>query len=419
MIKRNTTDHIIIGLDIGTTKIAIAVGESMKGGLKFHGMYAYPSAGMRKGIVVNMEEMILSIRNALQEAGAASGVDINSVYVSVSGAHIKGCCNVGSAGIGGREVTCADIDRVFDAAKALYVPLDREILHVMPAGYSVDGLSGIKDPLGMTGERLEEKVYAITGAATPIQNLLRCCEKAGVEVADMVFAPAASAGTMLTDDERELGVALVDIGGGTTDILLIKDGWPIHASVLAIGGNHFTNDLAVGLRIPVDEAERIKKCFGAAAAQMVSDSEQIEIVLSGQKRTIYRRLVAEILQARTDEFLDLIQKEFPSDSGCESSLTGVVLTGGGALLNGIDRMAEEAWGLPVRAMSHIEMHGNDQCLENNPAYGVGAGLVRYGFEESSEGLYARDAVVGIFGRLKDWAREIFKIHKGGIEYVRN
>jgi len=417
-MQRSTTDHIVVGLDIGTTKIAVVVGEIIRGTVEFRGMHAYPSAGMRKGIVVNMEEMILSIRNALQEAGSAFDVDINSVYTSITGSHIKGSCNVGSIGIGGREVASADIDRVFDSARAVYVPLDREVLHVMPAGYAIDGQNGIRDPLGMTGERLEAKVFAITGAATPIQNLLRCCEKAGVEVADMVFAPVASAGAMLTEDERELGVALVDIGGGTTDILLYKDGWPIHASVIAVGGNHFTNDLAVGLKIPVDEAERIKKCFGAAT-QMVTDSEQIEIIPFGQKRTIYRRHVAEILQARTEEFIGLIEKEFPSGSSCESSLTGVVLTGGGSLLNGLDKAAEEIWGLPVRSGdSIINIHGI-QGPENSGACSVGAGLVRYGFEESSEEFSPRDAVTGIFSRMKAWAKEIFKIHKGGIEYVRN
>jgi cell division protein FtsA len=317
----------------------------------------------------------------------------------------------------GKEVTFVDVEHVIDSAKAVYVPIDREVLHVIPAGYSLDGQNGIRYPLGMIGARLEANVYAITGAATPIQNLLKCCEKAGVEVAELVFAPVASSAAMLTDDERELGVALVDIGGGTTDILLYKDGWPIHASVLAVGGNHFTNDLAVGLKIPVDEAERIKKDFGEASVQMVSDPEHIRIVHAGRERTLLHRHVAEILQARTDEFLDLIQKEFPSGLGYESSLMGVVLTGGGALLNGLDRAAREVWGLPVRADS-VAVH-DSQGQENNPDYAVAAGLVRYACEAASEALHPGDDVTGVFGRIKDWAKEIFKIHKGGIEYVRN
>lgn len=418
MRDRGHADEVVVGLDIGTTKIVIVVGEMVKGNVKFRGMHSHPSAGMRKGIVVNMEEMTRSIRDALQEAGASLGVEINSVYASISGSHIRGCRNAGTAGVGGREITYADIDRAIGAAQSVYLPLDRELLHVMPSGHTIDGQSGIKNPVGMTGESLEANVYAITGAAAPIQNLLKCCEKAGVEVADLVFGPVALAGSMLSDDERELGVALIDIGGGTTDILLYKDGWPIHASVLAIGGNHFTNDLAVGLKIPVSEAERIKKQYGTVSAQTVSDSEQIRIVHAGQERTIARRYVAEILQARTDEFLDLIQREFPSGLGYETSLTGVVLTGGGSLLNGMAKTAEQIWGVPVRAGNPIDIHGT-QGFENSSDCVVGAGLVRYACEASLEGLYPEVAVVGIMGKIRNWAREIFKIYKGGIEYVRN
>lgn len=417
MIRRGNPDHIIVGLDVGTTKICTIVGEIVNGTLAFRCMHISASAGMRKGIVVDMEEMVMSIRNALNETGSSSGVEINSVYVSISGAHMKGFRNFGAAGIWGREVTFADIDRVLNSAKAVYVPLDRELVHVMPAGYAIDGQNGIKNPVGMKGERLEAKVYTVTGAATSIQNLLRCCEKAGVEVADMVFAPVASADAILTEEERELGIALVDIGGGTTDIILYKDGWPCYASVFAVGGNHFTNDIAVSLKIPVNEAERIKKCFGTAAMHMVNDSEQIEIVYGGQKRMVMRRHLAEILQARTDEFLDLIRGEFLSCSGYDIASTGVVLTGGGALLKGLDRMAETAWGLSVR-LGTMDIHGVED-MAKNPGCATGAGLVLYGFEASSDRLYSRDAVTGTFAKMKDWAKEIFKIKKGGIEYVRN
>lgn len=418
MIRRRHPDQIIIGLDVGTTKICTVVGEIVRGTLAFRGSHTSPSAGMRKGIVVNMEEMILSIRNALREAGSSFGVEINSVYVSVSGAHIKGSGNTGAAGIGGREVTHADIDRVLDSARDIYVPLDREIVHVIPAGYAIDGQNGIKDPVYMTGERLEAKVYTVTGSTAQMQNLLRCCEKAGVEVAGMVFAPIASAGAVLTEDERELGVALVDIGGGTTDIILYKDGWPCYASVLAVGGNHFTNDIAVGLKIPVSEAEHIKKCFGAATMHAVSESEQIEISHGGQKKMVLRRHLTEILQARTEEFLDLIRGAFVSCSGCDIASTGIVLTGGGALLEGIDRLAEISLGVPVRVGSHLNIEGV-QDKENTPASATGAGLVSYGFEALSGSFSSSDAVTGIFEKIKDRAKEIFKIKKGGIEYVRN
>jgi cell division protein FtsA len=235
----------------------------------------------------------------------------------------------------------------------------------------------------------------------------------------MVFGPLASAKAILTDDERELGVAIVDIGGGTTDIIFYKDSWPVHAFVLAVGGNHFTNDIAVGLKIPVIEAERIKKCFSAAATHMVSDSaEQIAIVHGEQKRMVLRRHLAEIIQARTDEFLDLIRGEFLSCSGYDIASAGVVLTGGGALLEGLGRMAEAAWGLPVRLGGPMDIHGVQDML-NNPICSAGAGLVLHGFETSSERMYSTDAVRGVFGKIKDWSKEIFKIKKGGIEYVRN
>lgn len=418
MIRRGHPENIIVGLDVGTTKICTVVGEVVSGTLSFRSMHISSSKGMRKGAVVNMEETVQSVRNALKEAESSFGVEINSVYVSISGAHVKGSHNFGAAGIGGRDVTYADVDRVLDSAKAVYVPLDREVLHVVPAGYTIDGQNGIKDPVGMTGERLEAKVYTVTGAVTSMQNLLKCCEKAGVEVADMVFGPLASAEAILTDDERELGVAVVDIGGGTTDIILYKDGWPSHACALSVGGNHFTNDIAVGLKIPVTEAERIKKCFGAAAMHMVSDSEQIAIVHGGQDRMVLRRHLAGIIQARTDEFLDLIRKEFISCSGYDIASTGVVLTGGGALLEGLSSMAEAAWGLPVRLGGPMNIHGVQDML-NNPICSAGAGLVLHGFEASSERMYSADAVRGVFGKIKDWAKEILKIKKGGIEYVRN
>src|SRR4030043_797229 len=216
MIRRGHPENIIVGLDVGTTKICTVVGEVVSGTLAFRGMHISSSKGMRKGAVVNIEETVQSVRNALKEAESSFGVEINSVYVSISGANVKGSHNFGAAGIGGRDVTYADVDRVLDSAKAVYVPLDREGLHVVPAGYTIDGQNGIKDPVGMTGERLEAKVYTVTGAGTSMQNLLKCCEKAGVEVADMVFGPLASAEAILTDDERELGVAVVDIGGGPT-----------------------------------------------------------------------------------------------------------------------------------------------------------------------------------------------------------
>jgi cell division protein FtsA len=418
MTRLRCSDQVIVGLDIGTTKICAVVGEVVKDTLTFRGMHTSPSTGMRKGIVVNMEEMVQSIRNALKGTESSFGLEINTVYAGISGAHIKGFPNVGTAGIGGREVTCSDIDHVLNSAQAVYLPLDREVIHVIPAGYAVDGQNGITNPVGMTAERLEARVYAVTGAVTPIQNLLRCCEKAGVEVAGMVFAPVASADAVLSEDERELGVVLVDIGGGTTDIIFYRDGGPVYTSVLAVGGNHFTNDIAVGLKIPSDDAERIKKSFSATAIPVSSESGQGEIIHGGKKRMIAQRNLIEILHARTDEFLDLVRREFLSCSGYDVASTGVVLTGGGALLEGLVGMAEQAWGLPVRLGSPVNIRGIHDTA-NNPCFATGAGLMLYGFEASADSFCSEVAVIGLFGKMKDWAKEIFKIKKGGIEYVRN
>ncbi len=340
MIRRTHQGNIIVGLDVGTTKICAVVGEVVNGDLEFRGVSTSPSTGLRKGVVVNIDATVESIRNAVKTAESTTGVEINAVYVGISGGHIKGFNSYGAIGIRGKEVTHLDVDRVIDSAKAVYVPLDREVLCVIPTGYILDGQNGIKDPAGMTGVRLEAKAYIVTGAVTSVQNLLKCCKEAGLEAIDIVFEPLASAEAILTDDEKELGVAVVDIGGGTTDIILYKDGWLRHSSVLAVGGNHFTNDIAVGLRISAIEAERIKKGHGLAMTRMVKDSEEIAMVQAGQGRKILRRHLSEIIQPRAEELLDLIKRELLSCSGYNIASTGVVLTGGGSLLEGFDRMAE-------------------------------------------------------------------------------
>jgi cell division protein FtsA len=300
-----------------------------------------------------------------------------------------------------------DVERVIDSAKAVYIPLDKEVLHVIPTGYILDGQDGIKDPVGMIGVRLEAQVYIITAAETSLQNLLKCCEKAGIEVADIVFEPLASAEAILADEEKDLGVALVDIGGGTTDIILYKDGWLRHSAILAIGGNHFTNDIAVGLRLAVSEAERIKQGFGAAVISRVQDSEEIEIVQAGQERKILRRHVAEIIQPRAEELLDLIKNELISSNGYDMASTGVVLTGGGSLLEGFDLLAESILGLPVRLGAPKGIMGCTEVMKN-PVYATGEGLVLHGFNCEWNDVSYHDHVTGIFGKMKDWVTGIFR-----------
>ncbi|MFA6056421.1 MAG: cell division protein FtsA [Thermodesulfovibrionales bacterium] len=407
MLLNPNQGNIIVGLDVGTTKICAVVGEIINGGIEIKGVSTSASSGLRKGVVVNIEATVESIRNAVKNAESSMGVEINSVYVGISGGHIKGFNSHGAIGIRGKEVTSTDVDRVIDSAKAVYVPLDREVLHTIPTGYTLDGQNGIKDPAGMIGARLEAKVYILTGAITSVQNLLKCCEKAGVEVIDIVFEPLASAEAILTDDEKELGVAIVDIGGGTTDIILYKDGWLRHTSVLAIGGNHFTNDIAVGLRMSVTEAERVKKQYGHAIADLIDDSEEVDIIQAGQGRKILRRHLSEIIQPRTEELIDLIKNELTTCSGYDIASTGVVLTGGGSLLAGFDGLAESILELPVRIGAPAGIRGSGEIVKN-PMYATGTGLVLYGFHtESGRELYPV-TFTGIFGKMKEWVKGIFR-----------
>jgi cell division protein FtsA len=399
--------NIIVGLDVGTTKICAVVGGIVDGELEILGVSTSASTGLRKGVVVNIESTVESIKNAVKTAESFTGVEISTVYVGIAGGHVKGFNSYGAVGLRGKEVGHVDIERVIDSAKAVYVPLDREVLHVIPTGYILDGQNGIKDPVGMMGVRLEAKVYIVTGAVTSVQNLLKCFEKLSLNVVDIVFEPLASAEAILTDDEKELGVAIIDIGGGTTDIIIYKDGCLRHSSVLAIGGNHFTNDIAVGLRVSVSEAERIKKSFGFAVTSMVSESEEIDIIQAGQSRKILRRNLIEIIQPRTEELLDLIKGELISCSGYDIASTGVVLTGGGSLLKGLDRMAEAVLGLPVRIGFPKEIKGCRDII-NNPMYATGLGLVLYGLETESNRVFYSDAFTGIFRKMKDWVRGIFR-----------
>jgi cell division protein FtsA len=399
--------NVIVGLDVGTTKICAVVGQVTNGCMEIRGVSTSSSSGLRKGVVVNIDATIESIRNAVKMAETETEVEINAAYIGISGGHIKGFNSYGAAGIRGEDVSPVDVERVIDSAKAVYVPLDREVLHVIPTGYAIDGQNGIKDPVGMTGARLEAKVYIVTGAVTSVHNLVKCCEKAGLEVIDIVFEPLASAEAVLTEDEKELGVAVIDIGGGTTDIILYKDGWLKHSSVLAIGGNHFTNDIAVGLGISVTEAERVKKGFGSAITSTAAgDTEKIEIVKAGQGQKILRRRLSGIIQPRAEELLDLIKRELLSYSGYDIASRGVVLTGGGYLLEGMDTIAETVLGMPVRIGFPLKMGGAD--IVNNPMYATGVGLVFYGLDTESGGVFHADTFTGIFGKMKDWVKGIFK-----------
>jgi len=401
-----SSGNIIIGLDVGTVKVCAVVGEEVDGEIEILGVGTSPSTGLKKGLIINIEPTVESIKKAVKEAESSTGVQIHEVYVGITGSHIKGLNSHGAVGIIGSEVTPLDVERVIESAKAVYVPLDRELLHVIPTGYILDGHNGIKDPVGMAGVRLEAKVHIVMGAVSALQNLLKCCEMAGLEVIEVVFEPLASTEAILTEDEKELGVALVDIGG-TTDIVIYKDRLLQHLSILPIGGNHFTNDIAIGLRTPLAKAEMLKKDFGCAIANMVRDDDLIDVTQAGKERKIPRRYLSEILQPRAEELLNLIKDELLSCSGYDIVSSGVVLTGGGSLLDGLDRLAEAVLGLPVRIGSPDGIKGCRGNI-NNPMYATGVGLVLYGLGKESGENFSEGNLTGIFARMKGWFAGMFK-----------
>ncbi len=398
--------RFICSLDIGNTKVCAVVGEIIEGGLEISGRGTSPSTGIRKGMIVNMEHTVESIKKAVKEAEFITGANIESVYVGIAGGHIEVFNSYGAVVIKNGEVTPYDVEQAIESAKSVYIPIDREMLQVIPVSYNIDGQNGIKDPIGMKGLRLEAKVHIITASVSYVQNILRCCEKAGLKVIEVIFQPIASAEALLTDDEKDLGVAVADIGG-TTDIILFKDGRLVNFSVLPIGGNHFTNDIAIGLRVSVSEADRLKRSFGYAIANMVNENEIIDILQAGQERKMPARYLSEIIQPRAEELLELIKNELQSLSAYDLASSGIVLTGGGSLLRGLDKMAESILQLPVRIGYPDNINGCRGEI-NSPEYASGIGLVVYGFNKESREFSYRNETPGLFGKMKNWVSDVFK-----------
>jgi cell division protein FtsA len=370
---------------------------------------------LRKGIVVDAGLAADSIKQALRSAEEAAGLRIRAVVVGIAGGHIKGFNGHGATGIRSGTVREEDVDRLVDSASAVYVPVDREILHVIPAGFRLDGNNGIKNPVGMSCERLEAMVHIVTGSVTSVENLLKCCEMARVRVADIVLEPLASADAVLTARERERGVAVVDIGGGTTDVAVYRDGVLRHTAVLALGGNHITHDIAVGLGIAPEEAERLKKRYGHVMTGGADERGEPE--LRGKDESMLNLPVShlfEIIQPRCEEIMLLVQKEINRVSkgraGSPSpAITSVVLTGGTSLLKGLDAMAGSLFGLPVRIGVPEKIINRD--MVNSPEYATGVGLVQYGLEQReqlAEETPPRELTTGrIFERMKHWVKEYF------------
>ena len=406
-------DNLIVGLDIGTTKICAIVGNVTEDGIDIVGIGTSPSRGLRKGVVINIESTVASIRKAVEEAELMAGCEIKSVYAGIAGGHIKGFNSQGIIAIKNREVSPEDVKRVIDAAKAIAIPMDREVIHILPQEFIIDDQDGIREPLGMSGVRLEARVHIVTGAVASAQNIIKSCNRAGLDVADIVLEQLASSEAVLSAEEKELGVALIDIGGGTTDIAIFIDGAIKHTSVLSLGGNQMTNDIAVGLRTPMAEAEKIKQKYGCCLSSLVGKDETIEVPsVGGRKpRVLSRQLLAEILEPRVQEIFDLVNREIVKSGYDDVIASGVVITGGSTILEGMPELAEQVFNLPVRRGVPTNIGGLIDVV-NSPVYATGVGLVVYGSKnagirefpthQSDDNLFRRVA-----RRMKEWFGEFF------------
>ncbi len=412
-------DEFVVGLDFGTTKICAVVGQRIDAPetelgsvLKILGMGKTPSTGIKKGVVVNIDATVEGIRKAIEEAELMAGVDIQKVVVGVAGSHVKGFNSTGVVGIKGKEIERGDIERVIDAARAVAIPMDRKALHVLPQEFKVDDQDGIRDPLGMTGTRLEARVHIVTAAQSAIQNIVRCCNKTGLQVASLVLQPLASASAILSKDEMELGVALVDVGGGTTDLAIMLGGSIVHTAVLPIGGLHISQDLAIGLRTPQTEADRLKVLSGCALRGMIENGETVEVPSVGGRpaRVVDRRLLGEIIEPRLEEIFQLVNREIIA-SGCSEILGGgIVLTGGTTLLPGIIDLAEFIFDLPVKRAAPENLQGfSDLC--SSPIYSTAVGLVHWASQDKHaygrKSAMTNNTVEKLKDQLKSWFGEIF------------
>lgn len=403
-------DDLIVGLDIGTTKICAIVAERTEHGVDVVGMGTHASRGLRKGVVVDIDSTVDSIKRAVEEAELMADCEITSVYAGIAGGHINGFNSHGIVAVKDREVSDNDVRRVIDAAKAVAIPMDREVIHVIPQEYVIDDQDGIREPLGMSGVRLEAKIHIVTAAVTSAQNIVKCANKAGLNVVDIVLEPLASAEAVLADDERDLGVCLIDIGGGTTDIAVFADGSIKNTSVLGLGGYHVTNDIAVGLRTPFEEAERIKKRFGAASARFLGSDDVITVPSVGGRRPreVSRKILCEIIEPRVDEVLSLARQELVK-AGLEDRIpSGVVLTGGCSALDGMAELTEEIFEAPVRRGLPSRV-GGLQDVVRSPMYATGVGLVLYGASQGRGRPNSRFRIRddSIFRRVRQRMRDWF------------
>ena len=403
-------NNYIVGLDIGTKKTAAIIGEITEDKkIEIIGIGTTDSRGLRKGVVVNLEATVNAIKKAQEEAELMAGVEIDSAFVGISGAHIKSFNSRGVIAVSGKnkEINPEDIERVIDQSKAVSIPPDREIIHIIPQEFVVDEQDGIKDPLGMSGIKLEVNVHIVTSATTSVQNLKTCVERAGIEIERIVLNQIAASSSTLTHDEMELGVGMIDMGGGTTEVAIFERGSLWYTSIIPIGGDNFTNDIAVGLRTPIPEAERIKKKFGCVSSPPMDDEDTIEVpsVGRGKKpRILSRQLLADIIQPRAEEIFRLVDNDIKR-MGYEKSLnSGIVITGGTALLEGLEEVAEEIFDLPVRRGDPSGIGGLAERV-NTPDYAASVGLILFGYDQWKEKTLSKDRKRSLWVKFKEWLKE--------------
>jgi len=399
--------NMIVGLDIGTSKVVAIVGEiGPDAEIEIIGIGSHPSKGLKKGVVVNIESTVHSIQRAVEEAELMAGCQIHSVYAGIAGSHIRSLNSHGIVAIRDREVMANDVERVIDAARAVAIPADQKILHILPQEFVIDNQDGIREPIGMSGVRLEAKVHMVTGAVSAAQNIIKCVRRCGLEVDDIILEQLASSYSVLTEDEKDLGVCLVDIGGGTTDIAVFTEGSIRHTAVIPIAGDQVTNDVAVALRTPTQYAEEIKIKYACALTQLAARDENIEVPSVGDRppRRLARQTLAEVVEPRYEELLTLVHAELRRSGFEDLIAAGVVLTGGSSKIEGLVDLAEEVFHMPVRLGSPQYVVGLVDVVRN-PIYATGVGLLLFGSQNRAPRPFDSDfgrGVQGVWDRMKSW-----------------
>ena len=406
-MSKRPDKNLIVGLDIGTSKVVAIVGDiSAEGNIEVIGIGSHPSLGLKRGVVVNIESTVQSIQRAIEEAELMAGCQIHSVFTGIAGSHIRSLNSHGIVAIREHEVTQADVDRVIDAAKAVAIPADQKILHILPQQFIIDAQDGIKEPIGMSGVRLEAKVHMVTGSVSAAQNIIKCIRRCGLEVDDIILEQLASSYAVLTDDEKELGVCLVDIGGGTTDIAVFTHGSIRHTAVIPIAGDQVTNDIAVALRIPTQNAEAIKLKYACALRKLTDHEEMIDIPGGTDRpaRQLSRSTLAEVVEPRYEELFSLVQAELQRQGLEEVIGSGIVVTGGSAQMPGVIELAEDIFRMPVRLGLPRYVTGLVD-VQRNPIYSTGIGLLLYGRQQQLErhlDVSSGQRLSGMWGKVKRW-----------------